>query len=151
VSPREPLVSVGIPTYNRASGLKRAVGSALAQSYENLEVVISDNASTDGTRELCESLARSDPRVRYHRQPENRGPTANFREVLDRASGEFFMWLADDDWIDTDYVSACVGERLHDPATALVAGRAAYYEGSRPLFTEPPLVLDSDDRPTKPR
>ena len=69
---KPPLVSVGIPTFNRLIMLRRAVDSALSQDYPNLEVVISDNASTDGTQAWCEQLARRDSRVRYVRQPNTR-------------------------------------------------------------------------------
>jgi len=70
-------VSIGIPTYNRAAGLERAVASVLGQTHRELELVISDNASTDNTPELCARLSASDARVRFLRQPFNRGPTAN--------------------------------------------------------------------------
>src|SRR5229473_2324672 len=102
-----PLVTIGLPTYNRASELKRAVESVLAQDYSNLELVISDNASTDDTQLVCERFCAQDNRIRYIRQPTNRGAAANFHEVLQRAGGEFFMWLGDDDWLDSSYVAQC--------------------------------------------
>lgn len=138
---RYPLVSVGLPTYNRAGSLRRAIESVLAQDYPNFELVISDNASSDGTQAMCEEFARSDRRVRYHRQPENRGAVANFLEALERASGEFFMWLADDDWLDPSYLSACAEGLLRDPDCALVCGRARYYRGSVLAFQEDPVNL----------
>ncbi|MGI9179355.1 MAG: glycosyltransferase family 2 protein [Longimicrobiaceae bacterium] len=141
----KPRVSVGLPTFNRVESLRTAIESVLAQDYPDLELVISDNASTDGTQQLCEAFARSDRRVRYFRQPQNRGATANFQEVLDRARGEFFMWLADDDWIDPSYISTCTRVLLRDPASVLAAGRVGYYEGARQLSEEPPLLLDSDN------
>lgn len=123
-----PLVSIGIPTYNRLATLRRTVQSALAQDYGNLEIVVSDNASTDGTQAFCEEVRARDPRVRYIRQPVNLGAVANFHEALNRSTGEFFMWLADDDWIDASYVTACAAV-LRDPRYALVAGTARYYRG----------------------
>ncbi len=69
----KPLVSIGIPTYNRASVLRRAVESALTQDHTNLELVISDNASTDETEAVCQEFCERDNRVRYIRQKTNRG------------------------------------------------------------------------------
>jgi glycosyltransferase involved in cell wall biosynthesis len=140
----EPLVSIAIPTYNRAAGLRRAVASALAQDYPCMEVVISDNASTDETRAFCEELVRRDPRVRYVRQPVNVGPVGNFVHALEQCVGEYFMWLADDDWIDADYVRRCM-EVLQRPGYSLVAGSTQYYRQGRWEFEAGSLDLEQDD------
>jgi hypothetical protein len=129
-----PLASIGIPTYNRLEMLRRTVESALAQDYPRLEIIISDNASTDGTQAYCEEVSERDPRVRYVRQPRNVGAGPNFREVLDRSSGEYFMWLGDDDWIDPSYVSACAAVLSGKPDVVLACGRAEYWLGGRWLF-----------------
>ena len=83
-----PLVSVGVPTYNREHRLRRAVESILAQDYPHVEVVISDNASADGTQAWCEELCRRDSRVRYVRQPRNAGLISNYAEVFRHSRGE---------------------------------------------------------------
>ena len=119
---KKPLVSIGVPTYNRASKLQRTIASALGQDYKHIEVIISDNASTDETQKLCLDAAARDDRVIYVRQAENRGMTANLNEVLRHAHGEFFMWLADDDWISQDYVSRCTQVLLDDPEYAIACG-----------------------------
>jgi glycosyltransferase involved in cell wall biosynthesis len=124
-----PLVSIGVPTFERAALLRRAVESALAQTYDYLEVVISDNASADGTEELCRALAARDPRVRYLRQHCNLGPTANFNALFAECRGDYVLMLADDDWFDPDYVAACLEVLTSDPRAALVAGRATYVRG----------------------
>src|SRR5436190_2523908 len=103
-----PLVSICIPTYNRSLSLVRAVGSALAQDYDKLEIVISDNASTDETGNVCVELCKKDTRIRYIRQPKNLGMTENFRRALGASHGAYFMWLSDDDWLDRSYVSQCM-------------------------------------------
>jgi glycosyltransferase involved in cell wall biosynthesis len=74
------LVSIGIPTYNRAELLKRAIESALNQDYKNIEVIISDNASTDDTESICQFYCNQDARLKYVRHSQNRGPGANFSE-----------------------------------------------------------------------
>ena len=101
-----PLVSVGVPVYNGERTIRQALQSILAQSHENLELCISDNASTDGTREICEEFARRDARIRYHRQERNLGAAANFKYVLDQACGSYFMWAAADDVRSPDFVTS---------------------------------------------
>ncbi|HEX8180976.1 MAG TPA: glycosyltransferase family 2 protein [Pyrinomonadaceae bacterium] len=133
---QQPKVSIGIPTYNRAHTLRRAVESVLAQDYQDLELLISDNASTDDTQRLCDEFSRRDARVRYLRQPVNQGPTANFVGLLHAARSEFFMWLADDDWLDPAYVSECLSFLVAHPDYALACGSAKYYEGDRFLFRD---------------
>ncbi len=136
-----PLVTIGIPTYNRAATLEHAVESALAQDWARIEVVISDNASTDTTQAYCEDLERRDKRVVYVRQPANIGAEANFRDVLQRATGELFMWLADDDRLDPAYVSACARVLIEQSDHALVCGRARYYREGEFAFAERPVNL----------
>lgn len=127
----QPLVSIGIPTYNRASLLKRSIESALNQDYKNIEILISDNASTDETESVCLFYSDKDTRLKYYRQPKNRGPAENFTEVLERSSGLFFMWLGDDDWIDVAYVSSCVQQLIQDPTMSLISGAPEYYRNGQ--------------------
>ena len=138
------LVSIGVPTYNRVVSLERALKSALAQDYEAVEIIISDNASTDGTGAFCEGVAATDARVRYIRQSSNRGAAANFRTVLAEAHGEFFMWLGDDDWMDKSYVSRCVSILGADPSYSIVAGSDRYFVGEK--FDRDGLRLNLEER-----
>ena len=139
--PEQPLVSIGVPTYNRASSLRRAVESVLAQDYRNIELVISDNASTDETQALCLEASRRDSRIKYLRQQSNQGPIVNFHEVLRQASGEFFMWLADDDWLDSSYISECARKLIENPDYALVGGTGKYYQDGQFLFGGDAITL----------
>jgi glycosyltransferase involved in cell wall biosynthesis len=120
------LISVGIPTFNRAAQLERAATSVLAQTHANLELVISDNASADGTESLCRALCERDPRVRYLRQPVNRGPTANFNALFESMLGDYAMVLSDDDWLSEDYLAVCLAELQARPTLVLVCGQARY-------------------------
>lgn len=129
-----PLVSIGIPTYNRKLQIERAIYSALEQDYQNIEVLVSDNASTDGTAAVCELLAAKHPNVIVRQQAQNQGPTANFMEVLDMAQGEYFMWLGDDDHIDQGYVSAAVSVLERSPLVELASGQVRYYRGGAFAF-----------------
>lgn len=122
-----PAVSLGLPTYNRAATLDRAIASALGQTHRDLELVVSDNGSTDATQRLCTGWAARDPRMRYLRRERNAGPTDNFNAVIAELRGEYALLLADDDWLDPDYVERCVAELRHDGGLALVAGRARHW------------------------
>lgn len=102
-----PLVSIAIPTYNRAdSYLKDALNSALAQTYPNVEIIVSDNASTDHTETLVKEL--KDPRIRYFKQSRNIGMLNNSNFCLEQAQGAYFLLLCDDDIIDSDIVQVCM-------------------------------------------
>jgi glycosyltransferase involved in cell wall biosynthesis len=102
-----PLVSIGMPVYNEERYVAAALDSLLAQDYPNLEVIVSDNGSTDDTEAICRRYAEHDQRVKYHRFTENRGVTENFRYVLKTASGEYFMWAAGHDLWSPNLVSEC--------------------------------------------
>lgn len=101
------LVTIAIPTFNRSALLARAVASARAQDYANIEILIIDNASDDSTQADCRILSCVDERIRYIRQPRNLGAPRNFETGITLARGHFFMWLADDDSISPNYVQAC--------------------------------------------
>jgi hypothetical protein len=137
----EPLVTVGIPTYNRAVTVERAVRSALAQDHPAIEVVVSDDASTDETYERMQGIAASDPRLRVLRQDVNLGHALNYQAVLDAARGEYFMWLSDDDRIDPTYVSRCLSVLRAEPGHALVAGLARYHSRGEHVTDERPTDL----------
>ena len=126
-----PLVSIGIPTYNRSALLGRSIDTALQQDYWNIEAIVSDNASTDDTETICRHYCKQDKRVKYIRNPENIGPTANFATAMNAASGEYFMWLGDDDWLDANYVSSCISGLNADSHTSLVSGAPRYYRNGK--------------------
>jgi glycosyltransferase involved in cell wall biosynthesis len=137
-----PLLSVGIPAYNRPESLERAVRSALGQTLRDLEVVVSDDASPDpGVARIAERLAQEDARVRFFRQPRNLRHAGNYRWVLEAARGEFFMWLSDDDWLDPAYAGRCLAELCAEPRHRLVCGRARYYSHGKPVADERPITL----------
>ena len=104
-----PLVTIGISTYNRVDGtFPEALRSALAQTYDHLEVVVSDNASEDGTEAFM--ATQPDPRLRYHRHPRNVGAHANFNTCLQLARGTYFLLLHDDDLLEPDFVKRAMAQ-----------------------------------------
>jgi glycosyl transferase family 2 len=140
-----PTVSVGIPTYNRAEGLQRALESVLAQSERDIEVIVADNASSDETSRVVELAAARDPRVRSITQPRNVGLTANFNTVLQAARGRYAMVLADDDWLEPDYLARCRAALDADERLALVAGGAVYHAPGGETFPGRDIdLLDAD-------
>jgi glycosyltransferase involved in cell wall biosynthesis len=135
-----PLVSVGIPTFNRPEGLAATLANIRAQTYGNLEIIISDNASADPrVAEIASMAAASDSRVSYFRESWNRGAKANFESVLKKSSGVFFMWAADDDaWCD-EFIERCVRVHLTSKRPlSVVAMEVAYVseEGPYPAFSQ---------------
>ncbi len=104
-----PLVSVGLPSFNRSAPLRAVLERLLEQTYRNLEIIVSDDCSPDPqVREVAETLAGKDSRIRYIRQSQNLGLIANHNFVLSLAQGEFFMWFNDDDLLTLDYIERCV-------------------------------------------
>ena len=137
-----PLVSAGMPVYNGAKTLRRALDSILAQDYTNFELIISDNASTDETPEICREYAARNSRIRYYRAEKNMGSVWNFNRVFELASGKYFMWAAHDDHRASSYISKCVTCMEVNPKAILCQTYTiAYIEGIRlPLFRS---TLDS--------
>jgi len=104
-----PLVTVGIPTYNRPEGLEKTLACITTQTYTNLEIFVSDNCSTDpGVLPVLEKYAGLDKRVKYHIQKTNLSIVPNFQFLLDNATGKYFMWAADDDQWNNDFIERCV-------------------------------------------
>ena len=132
----QPLVSVGIPTYNRSESLKRSISSVINQTYTNLEIIISDNASTDETQKVCEKFCSLDSRVKYIRQPENFGAGNNFKFVLEQATGEYFMWLGDDDYISKDFILKCGSELINNSELILVSGTSRLFIERHDIYRE---------------
>ncbi len=85
-----PLVSIGIPVYNGGKYLEETLDSILNQTFTDFEVIVSDNASTDNTREIVEAYAAKDPRVRYYRNAENIGAAPNYNRTFELSRGKYF-------------------------------------------------------------
>jgi len=98
------MVSIGMPVYNGAKYLRRSLDSLLGQSFNDLEIIISDNGSNDETWEILEEYARIDRRIILFQQSSNIGAENNFAFVLQKAGGQYFMWAACDDWWATEYI-----------------------------------------------
>ena len=145
-----PEISIGVPVYNGASdGLLSTLDSIISQSFENFELVISDNASTDETREICQDYARRDRRVRYYVNDANIGAGVNFNRVFELSRGRFFKWAAAD-------VQCLPGmlQRCYDVAADSRTGFSLVYPrcqmvdlAGKPLQTEQKSIMLPDAPP----
>ena len=129
-----PLVSVGMPVYNGERHLREALDSLLGQDYPNVEIVIADNASTDGTAAICAAYAARDARVRYVRHETNRGIAWNFNRVFALSRGEYFMWAACDNVLAPSLLRKCIDAlEGHRDASLCHAQCGFISEDGRPL------------------
>ena len=117
------LVSIGIPVRNGEKYIDQALDSILTQTYEELEVVIGDNASTDDTEAICRRYAAADTRVRYFRHPTNIGAGPNHNFVVEHARGDYFRWATHDDVCAPELVKRCVDVLERQPEVVLVYPR----------------------------
>lgn len=108
-----------MPVFNGETFLRQTLDSLLAQDYENFELIISDNASTDGTAAICREYAARDRRIRFYQNGRNLGPVFNFRRVFDLARGRYFMWAGDHDLWHPGFISSCLEVLEKDPEVVL--------------------------------
>ncbi|MFO1468563.1 MAG: glycosyltransferase [Steroidobacteraceae bacterium] len=144
-----PLVGLGMPVFNGERFLAQAIQSILSQTYGNFELVICDNASSDGTEKICRGFASSDSRVRYLRNPENIGAYPNFNRTFELSSGKYFKWAAHDDVLDPDYLRACV-EAMEARPEAMVCQTQLDFidaDGNKLGVCSTDLEEAEDDRP----
>jgi glycosyltransferase involved in cell wall biosynthesis len=122
--------SIGLPVYNGARYLRGAVESVLAQTFEDFELVISDNASSDDTPAICRDLADRDGRIRYEPLESNIGPVGNHNRCIELSRGRYFMWLAYDDLLGPTQLGRCVETLESQPGAAMAFPRLRYMDES---------------------
>ena len=115
-----PLVSIGLPVYNGQRFLSSALDSLLSQTFDNFELIISDDASTDSTLEICQEYAAKDDRITLLRQRQRNGQIRNFRSVFEKARGKYFAWASDHDWWGPQWMSTLVQEMERNPDVLLI-------------------------------
>jgi glycosyltransferase involved in cell wall biosynthesis len=127
---RNPVVSIGMPTYNAQGSIAAAVGFLLAQDFGDFELIVSDNASTDGTWDVLQQLAAEDRRIVLMRQAINVGANGNYSAVARRARGRYFKWASSNDWCAPSFLSRCIERLEREPSVVLVAPRTRLFEGN---------------------
>lgn len=142
-----PRVSIGLPVYNGQRFIEETITAILAQTWTDLELVISDNASTDRTEAICRAYAARDQRIRYFRNPDNFGAAENYNLAFRRARGEFFKWSAHDDLIAPEFVARCLTVLEADPGAVLCWPRTVDIDADgRPISDKQyELHADADD------
>ncbi|WP_329124864.1 glycosyltransferase family 2 protein [Streptomyces sp. NBC_01465] len=146
-----PRLTIGLPVYNGDEYLAESLEALLGQTYEDFELVISDNASTDGTQDICRSYAAADTRIRYERLPRNIGATPNHNRVLTGARGELFKWASHDDLYGRDLLQRCVQALDERPELILAHTDQAVIDGEGKVKVpyEYGLATDSPSAPER--
>jgi hypothetical protein len=138
-----PRVTLGLPAYNEERTLELTVGSLLDQSFEDFELVLADNASTDGTLALMRRLEAQDGRIRVLTSDRNLGAIGNFRRLLEAARGEFFAWVGAHDAYDRDWLARLAGALDADPRLAMVYPLTRKHLDDGTLLSDSLLTFDS--------
>ena len=132
-SSSNPLVSVGMTTYNNPEGLEGAIKSIINQTYKNLEIIISDDCSPlQKTKDVINNYVSIDKRIKYIRQEKNLGPPKNINFVLTQATGEYFMWADDDDFRDSRWIEVLLPKLNNSNVIATLGSVVAINESGKP-------------------
>lgn len=143
-----PRVSVGLPVFNGERFFEETLDSLLTQTFEDFELIISDNASTDRTQEICQAYAARDRRIRYYRNGQNRGATWNFNHVFELSTGEYFRWAAHDDLCAPELLERCVELLDTDISAVLSYCKTRLIDEHGKMVRN--LVVNSNVRSSKP-
>ncbi|MBK7894894.1 MAG: glycosyltransferase family 2 protein [Anaerolineaceae bacterium] len=129
MSTEQPLVSIGLAVYNGEQYLEEALNSLLGQTFTDFEIIISDNASTDHTAEICLRYAEQDARIRYHRNATNIGGANNENQTFRMSRGKYFRWAADDDICAPTLIEECVKVLEENPDIVLCFPKTIKIDG----------------------
>jgi glycosyltransferase involved in cell wall biosynthesis len=145
----KPIVSIGMPVYNSEQHINQALDSLVAQDCEDWDLIISDNASTDGTRDICLDYAARDGRIHYYRNERNMGMAWNYNRVFELSSGLYFKWAGSHDYVSSFFITACKQILDSDPSVVLAypLARLVDSEGQTIIETVPEFV-DTRGLPT---
>jgi len=139
-----PLVSVGIPTYNGGHRIFKPLESIWKQNYPNIEILISDNCSTDTTQNVIEELQKNHPEIKYFRQAVNIGQMPNYSFLLKNASGKYFIWVADDDALEPEVIPQYVAFMERYALFSLVSGNIRYWKDDAPDVLESGFTFEQN-------
>ena len=132
-----PLVSIGMPVFNEERFLRQSLESLVQQDYPNIELLISDNASTDNTAEICQEYSQKYDWITFNSLKNNLGPANNFNAVKDATTGKYFMWAAGHDLWSTNYISSCVNLLESHPNAVITYGSSQWIdEHNKPFGRE---------------
>lgn len=135
-----PRLSIGLPVYNGERYLAEAFDCFLTQTFQDFEIIVCDNASTDDTAEICRSFAERDRRIRYHRNEKNVGALPNFNKAFDLCRSPLFKWVAHDDLYHPRYLETCVRILDEDSDVVLAHSKTAFVDDRGKLFPGDPAT-----------
>lgn len=118
-----PRVGIGMPVYNGERYLEETITATLSQTFEDFELIIADNASTDRTEQICKDFAAKDPRIKYIRNPKNLGASKNYTACFEPSRSEYFRWANADDLPEAELLEKCIKVLDENPDTVLVYGK----------------------------
>ena len=146
-----PKLTVGLPVYNGQNYLAESIEALLGQSYEDFELIISDNASTDDTADICHHYEKEDSRIRYFRQEHNIGGAPNHNFLVEQARGELFKWASHDDLYGRDLLARCVDALEEFPDVILAHSWTALIDASGAIIqaVRYPLATSSPSAPER--
>lgn len=139
-----PRVSIGVPVYNGQKYLRFTLDSLIAQTYRDLEIIVTDNCSTDSTPQIVQDYADRDSRVRYIRNEKNVGPARNYKVSVDDARGEYFRWNPADDVSAPTFVEKCVEVLDADKAVVLAYPRTSVIDTTGTVVGQYEYEIDFD-------
>ncbi len=131
-----PIVSIGMPVYNGARLIEKAINSHLTQTFEDFEFIICDNASDDDTQEICQRYVQQDNRIKYFRNEHNIGAAANFRKVFELSSGQYYKWASVDDYCAPSYIQRCKEALDSYPEVVLACAKVYIVDGEDNILRE---------------
>lgn len=145
-----PGVSIGLPVYNGEDYLAAALDSILSQTYEDFELIICDNDSTDNTEAICQGYAEQDERIRYHRNKKNLGAARNYNRTLEMARAPYFRWACHDDKLHPRCIEACIDVLNRHPEVVLAYPQTQMIDASGTPIEDPDFVVNLDLRQRRP-
>ncbi|HEX5168198.1 MAG TPA: glycosyltransferase family 2 protein [Cyclobacteriaceae bacterium] len=146
VDQSQPLVSIGILSYNRAYKIGKTIESILNQNYGNLEILISDDASTDGASCICRKYIEKDKRIILFEHENNIGPYNNYEFLVKQSKGKYFMWMSDDDELKPNIIHRYVEFLERNTEYNLVCGQIQYWKNGLLKYVEKDLSQENDNK-----
>lgn len=145
-----PLATIGIPVFGRPESMVRAINSVLSQTYLNLEIIISNNNSPNHlVNQVAEDFLKKDSRVKYFKHNKSLRITEHYKFISQQAKGKYFMWLADDDWLDLNYIEKCLFFLELNSSYSSCTGNLSIYSESGSFIKKEILSSINYDNPTK--
>ena len=141
-------IFIGMPAYNGARFIEKAIDSLVNQSFQDWQLLVSDDCSNDETAQIVQEYTKKDSRITYYRQEKNLGLFANFKFVLDKANAPYFIWTAHDDIREKDYLKVCVEKLENNSSLSFATTVLATIDSSGKTLIEEKDLLKLSGKPS---